>query len=95
MLCKCANPACFERFLFLHRGKLFHLSPTPEVTASSEGSSPALEERFWLCPSCSKKMTVVWGGDRPQLKHVSSKRVTELRPARFRTHPAFFGWDVE
>jgi hypothetical protein len=95
MLWKCANPACFERFLYLHRGKLFHLCPTPEVAASTEGASPALDERFWLCDRCCRNLTVIWGGDRPQLMHLTSKRVIELRPGHFRTHPAFFGWDVE
>lgn len=62
MLSKCANPECFERFRFLHEGKLFHMAPTPEGQAVSEEVFPALYERFWLCDRCSQKMTLVWGG---------------------------------
>jgi hypothetical protein len=62
MLSKCANPDCTERFLFLHRGKLFHLTPTPEVEAFDGGNSSALYERFWLCDRCAKTMTLVWAG---------------------------------
>ncbi|HTT21933.1 MAG TPA: hypothetical protein VMG82_23590 [Candidatus Sulfotelmatobacter sp.] len=67
MLSKCANPACSEKFLRLHQGKIFHLSPTPEVEAATGGFAPALYERFWLCDRCSKQMTVVWGGTEAKL----------------------------
>lgn len=30
---KCANPACSERFLYLHPGKIFQLTPIPEIEA--------------------------------------------------------------
>lgn len=66
MLSKCANPECSEVLHYLHQGKIFHLSPTPEVQAVDE--SPALYERFWLCDRCSKVMTLVWGGAEVQLK---------------------------
>lgn len=62
MLSKCANPDCSEQFRFLHQGKLFLIIPTPDVRASSVDSLPFLYERFWLCDSCSKKMTLIWGG---------------------------------
>lgn len=67
MLSKCANPECSEQFRFLHQGKLFLIVPTPDVRASAYGSLPFLYERFWLCDSCSKKMTLVWGGTKVKI----------------------------
>ena len=66
MVSKCANPECSERFLYLGHGKLFHLSPTPDVEAIG-GESQLLYERFWLCGECCKKMAVVWGGTEARL----------------------------
>jgi hypothetical protein len=80
MVSKCANPACSERFLYLHRGKLFHLNPTPEIEAADGDSLPALYERFWLCDQCCRKMTVVWGG--------TNARVVPLLAARVVHHSA-------
>ena len=62
MLSKCANPACSEQFRFLREGKLFHMTPTPEVQAIGADDCPALYERFWLCDRCSMEMTLVWDG---------------------------------
>lgn len=94
MLSKCANPECSEPFLRLQRGKLFHLSPTPEVRESSEGSSPDLYERFWLCDRCCKEMTVVWAGDQVKLERLPSKHTPEPQPKVIATtHPAFTGRD--
>ena len=67
MLSKCANPECSEVFRYLHQGKIFHLSPTPEVQAAAEVLSPLMCERFWLCDKCSKVMTLVWGGTQAKL----------------------------
>jgi hypothetical protein len=67
MVSKCANPECSERFLYLHQGKLFQLTPTPEVEAVGWECAPPLFERFWLCDRCCKKMTVVWGGTEAKL----------------------------
>ena len=64
---KCANPECSERFRYLHQGKLFLLTPSPELQASADHSLPFLYERFWLCDSCSKTMTVAWGGTEVEL----------------------------
>lgn len=66
MLSKCANPECSEVLRYLHQGKIFHLSPTPELEAAA--LNPALYERFWLCDRCSKIMTIVWGGTEVELK---------------------------
>ena len=67
MVSKCANPACSERFLYLHQGKLFNLTPTPEVEAAGRGFVPALYERYWLCHQCCQRMTLVWGGTEVKL----------------------------
>jgi len=66
MLSKCANPGCSEKFLYLHQGKLFQLTPTPEVQASGD-ELPLLYERFWLCEKCCKEMTLTWGGTGPKV----------------------------
>jgi hypothetical protein len=67
MLSKCANPDCSEVLRYLHEGKIFCLSPTPEVEAVTGDLLPVLHERFWLCDECSKEMTVVWGGTEVKL----------------------------
>jgi|SRR5271165_5375976 len=82
MLSKCANPECSESFRYLHEGKLFCLSPTPEVRIATGTFKPALHERFWLCTRCSKKMTLVWGGTQVRLVPVPApiKKVLALLP---------------
>ena len=75
MVSKCANPACSEKFLRLHQGKLFCLSPTPEVEAT-EAFAPALYERFWLCDRCCKVMTLVWAGTEVKLVPLPEERAT-------------------
>jgi len=67
MVSKCANPECKEQFRYLHQGKIFHLTPTPDVEKKIRDSSPALYERFWLCDKCCRKMTLVWGGTEAKL----------------------------
>jgi len=67
VLSKCANPECSEQFRFLHEGKVFQLTPTPEVQEMSEGAFPGLYERFWLCDRCSKEMTLIWAGTHAKL----------------------------
>jgi hypothetical protein len=67
MLSKCANPGCSEVFRYLHQGKVFLLSPTPEVLVVTGNAYPSLHERFWLCDKCSKEMTVVWVGRQVKL----------------------------
>lgn len=67
MLSKCANPECSEQFRYLHQGKLFYLMPTPKAGAITDADWPQRQERFWLCESCSKTMTLKWGGTRVKL----------------------------
>jgi hypothetical protein len=77
MVSKCANPTCSERFLYLHQGKIFQLSPTPEVEEVGGGFPPSLYERFWLCDKCCKEMTLVWGGTEPKLVPLRSEPVAQ------------------
>ena len=87
---KCANPECSEVFRYLHQGKIFLLSPTPEVQMATENDYPPLGERFWLCDKCSKLMTVVWGGKEAKLVILASATAPagppSLTPA---SEPAF------
>jgi len=78
MLSKCANPECSEVFRYLHQGRIFHLSPTPEIQKAS--SHPSLHERFWLCTECSMKMTLVWGGTQVKLVRVPIAAQTVEEP---------------
>ena len=81
MVSKCANPACSEKFLHLHEGKIFLLSPTPEVEAATGGFAPPLYERFWLCDRCCKAWTLVWGGTEVKLIPLSKPAISSLAAA--------------
>jgi hypothetical protein len=74
VLLKCANPKCCQQWHYLREGKLFHLSPTPEIEALIGDSSNKLYERFWLCERCAQEMTLVWGGTHVQLIPVSTNQ---------------------
>ena len=87
MVSKCANPTCSERLLYLHQGKIFQLTPTPEVEAVSWCSPPSLYERFWLCDKCCKEMTVVWGGTEAKLVPLSKEPLAHLTAADARQKP--------
>jgi hypothetical protein len=45
VLSKCANPECSQQFRYLRQGRLFNLTPTPEVQAQSNDFYEALYER--------------------------------------------------
>ena len=77
MVSKCANPACSEKFLRLHQGKLFRLGPTPEVELAGE-FAPSLYERFWLCDKCSKRMTLVWAETEAKLVPLPEERTSTV-----------------
>jgi hypothetical protein len=64
MLSKCANSECSETLRYLHQGKIFCLSPTPNAEGKRNG---LLQERFWLCSQCSKEMTLIWCGKQVRL----------------------------
>ena len=86
MVSKCANPTCPKRFLYLHQGKLFNLTPTPEVEAVGRGFVPGLYERFWLCDDCCLRMTLVWGGTEIKLVPLLEEAVDD--PAKASTDAA-------
>ncbi len=69
MLSKCANPECSEQFRYLHQGRLFHLSPIPELHLHEEACR-RLYERFWLCDQCCKSLTVIWDGLQAKIIHL-------------------------
>jgi hypothetical protein len=77
MVSKCANPTCSEVFRYLHQGKIFQLTPTPEVEAVGGGFLPSLYERFWLCDKCCREMTLVWGGNEPKLVPLRAEPVAQ------------------
>lgn len=57
MLSKCANPACFARFRYLHEGRIFNIEIKKE---SSNYHAQLRIEHFWLCESCARMLKVVW-----------------------------------
>ena len=63
MISRCANPACFTRFRYLHEGRIFQFEvrsfPVAGVDARGTNSSPRGTEYFWLCDSCALTMTLV------------------------------------
>jgi len=86
VLSKCANPECSEQFRFLHEGKLFQLTPSPDVQPIREEDIPALYERFWLCDRCVKKMTVVWAGSHAEVVPIKAKRAIIPAKAAHKEH---------
>ena len=54
MLSKCANPACWARFHYLHQGRLFRI----ETSFVSPEGPARRNEHFWLCESCAQTLTV-------------------------------------
>ena len=71
MLSKCANPDCYETFLYLRQGKLFRLEVPIDnrsgINLSGNGRArPATgvrTEHFWLCDSCCRKFEVICDQD--------------------------------
>jgi hypothetical protein len=57
VLSKCANPACFTRFRYLHEGRIFNIEIRPE---RSNGYAHLRIEHYWLCESCARLLKVVW-----------------------------------
>jgi hypothetical protein len=64
MISKCANPACFAHFLYLHEGRVFRIvRSSSDVRELQLGVDPALKkhpqvEFYWLCKACSQTMTI-------------------------------------
>lgn len=67
MLSKCANPDCTKPFLYLCQGKLFRIeteeADPPPVAQKSGQKVKRIGRRteyYWLCESCSRRMTVAY-----------------------------------
>jgi hypothetical protein len=65
MVSKCANPECSERFMRLHRGKLFRWDGVNAQQGLTRGTGSETKkarkaEFFWLCGDCAREMTVVF-----------------------------------
>lgn len=64
MVSKCANPECTTPFRYFHEGRLFRLDIENGYEQRRElGDGIAKKplrhlEFYWLCESCSKKMTL-------------------------------------
>lgn len=80
MLSKCANPACFARFRYLHEGRIFN------IEVKSDSAVHPLQskiEHFWLCERCSQVMKVVWDNGavttRPRHQALPSPKIAEIQ----------------
>jgi hypothetical protein len=49
MISNCANPDCGAEFLYLHEGELFVIELPDKGVA-----------HYWLCPSCARRMRLVY-----------------------------------
>jgi hypothetical protein len=58
MLSKCANPECGVKFQYLSVGKLFAVEYRGDVTDSEFLIVRDRLRYFWLCPVCSRSMTI-------------------------------------
>ncbi len=67
MLSKCANPDCSEAFHYYGQGRLFEVHFENADLCEKAGRIPFDQEmkktdksveHFWLCPSCSDRLTV-------------------------------------
>jgi hypothetical protein len=59
MLGKCSNPSCSAPFRYMRDGTLFRIEADPRVRRSKTGRL----EYFWLCGSCSSKMSLRIGDE--------------------------------
>lgn len=60
MLSKCANPSCSNEFHYFGEGKVFEIRSEISASAahSSHGKKRKSIEHYWLCASCSSKLTI-------------------------------------
>jgi len=64
MLSKCANPACFVSFRFLHEGRVFAVDPRPARLSSDTENEGWVKHRsgpiefYWLCSHCAHDLTL-------------------------------------
>ena len=64
MLTKCANPGCFNHFLYMTEGKVFRFEQRCKSNGDF-GFDPSQRiarsvEFFWLCSYCAATLTVVF-----------------------------------
>ena len=86
MVSKCANPECSAKFLYLHQGKIFLVTPPLDLETMSFHEWGLLEERFWLCDDCCQKLKIVWGGAQPKVVPLSVRAATPARLAAHEPH---------
>lgn len=85
MLSKCANPACSERFRYLHEGRIFTATfdgQTAVRDADGFQETPRRVERYWLCDSCAHTMVPVISGGRVVLRPVPLPALAPSAPER-------------
>ena len=55
MLSKCAHPACFAQFRYLHEGRIFKV----RMPGNGPIEKAYRVEHFWLCNGCAKAYKLV------------------------------------
>ena len=65
MLSKCANPQCSVPFRYLHEGRIFSVHADVD---QRHITPPAIVERYWLCSTCSNRLTLVLRNGQVTLK---------------------------
>jgi hypothetical protein len=85
MLSKCAHPACFAQFRYLHEGRIFKA----HMSGPSGHTTTHRVEYFWLCERCAKSLTIVFESGRVtthpiylELTTGNSEMVAERSPTR-------------
>jgi hypothetical protein len=75
MLSKCAHPACFAQFRYLHQGRIFKV----RMPSAGPADRAYRFEHFWLCEVCAKthKLVVENGGvsTRPMFLQLTAGKV--------------------
>ncbi len=80
MVSKCANPACEAPFRYLHEGRIFSVP-----SDSAEHSTNAIRrtvERYWLCSTCSDRMTLVLQSGKVILRPLTPIPEMGMKPVR-------------
>jgi hypothetical protein len=77
MVAKCINPHCEARFQYLRGGKLFRLDCRDHRSGEKDVRHRG-DEHFWLCESCSLRMTVDLKGHKPEVIPLLNLEAREL-----------------
>ncbi len=78
MVSKCANPACMAPFRYLHEGRIFTVR-TEGAEHRPDGADPKVE-RYWLCSTCSDRMTLVLQSGKVLLRALAAIPEAGLKP---------------